>query len=254
LIRRVFLIAAFVTAGFAQPGPEPPCGNPPFPAYSETGRAPAVKVWLDADAGRNWKPPACSGWSSPGYSTLVATAARFHHTSGTEGLRRRLAAISALGGIRYWSTTAGQWQALIRNAAALESADGGRRKDFSPEELTPGRTLYFEQADNLLGKAAYRLRIRSVSASRVVFETENAGTVRYLLIPVFQPGDAQSVYFFERESAQIWRYYSLARTSAGAGAFAALAGGHEASLINRAVALYRYFAGIPTDQEPPAAR
>jgi hypothetical protein len=29
---------------------------------------------------------------------------------------------------------------------------------------------------------------------------------------------------------------------------------YEASYINRAVAYYRHIAGIPTDQEPPAAR
>jgi hypothetical protein len=30
--------------------------------------------------------------------------------------------------------------------------------------------------------------------------------------------------------------------------------GGDASYINRAVAFYRLVAGIPTDQEPPAAR
>jgi hypothetical protein len=33
-----------------------------------------------------------------------------------------------------------------------------------------------------------------------------------------------------------------------------LINGHEASSINRAVAFYRYLAGIPTNLEPPAAR
>jgi len=30
--------------------------------------------------------------------------------------------------------------------------------------------------------------------------------------------------------------------------------GNESSAVNRAVAFYRYLVGIPTDQEPPAAR
>jgi hypothetical protein len=30
--------------------------------------------------------------------------------------------------------------------------------------------------------------------------------------------------------------------------------GSNASYVNRLAALYRYTAGIPTDQEPPAAR
>ena len=33
-----------------------------------------------------------------------------------------------------------------------------------------------------------------------------------------------------------------------------LTGGHPASWINRAIAFYRHFAGIPTDVEPPAVR
>ena len=33
-----------------------------------------------------------------------------------------------------------------------------------------------------------------------------------------------------------------------------LVGGRQASLINRAVALYRYLAGMPGNVEPPAAR
>jgi hypothetical protein len=32
-----------------------------------------------------------------------------------------------------------------------------------------------------------------------------------------------------------------------------LTAGHDASYVNRAVAFYRFLAGIPTDREPPAA-
>jgi hypothetical protein len=61
----------------------------------------------------------------------------------------------------------------------------------------------------------------------------------------------QSVYFMERESPGVWRYYSIVRTGKNANS---LTIGHEASSINRAVAFYRYLAGIATDKEPPAAR
>jgi hypothetical protein len=61
----------------------------------------------------------------------------------------------------------------------------------------------------------------------------------------------QSVYFLDRESDDLWRYYSIARTGRNA---SRLTAGHDASSINRAVAFYRAMAGIPTDQEPPAAR
>ena len=55
----------------------------------------------------------------------------------------------------------------------------------------------------------------------------------------------------ERRSPGVWTYYSLSRTSPEANP---LARGHAASYLNRAVALFRSVAGIPTDQEPPAAR
>jgi hypothetical protein len=61
----------------------------------------------------------------------------------------------------------------------------------------------------------------------------------------------QSVYFLDRESPDVWRYYSIARTGKNS---SRLTVGHDASSINRAVAYFRRLAGIPTDQEPPAAR
>ena len=70
-------------------------------------------------------------------------------------------------------------------------------------------------------------------------------------VTLFHPGEMQSVYFLDRESDNVWRYYSIARTGRNA---SRLATGHESSSINRAVAFYRSLAGIPTDQEPPAAR
>ena len=70
-------------------------------------------------------------------------------------------------------------------------------------------------------------------------------------VPLFSPGEVQSVYFLDREPDNVWRYYSVARTDKKANSLTA---GHEASSINRAVAYYRHLAGIPTGQEPPAAR
>lgn len=110
--------------------------------------------------------------------------------------------------------------------------------------------MYFQQEDNLSGKAVYRLRIGSASPDRLVFETENTSTMRYFLIPLFYPGEMQSVYFLERESQDVWRYYSIARMGKNA---SRLTVGHDASSVNRAVAFYRYLVGIPTDKEPPAS-
>jgi hypothetical protein len=185
-----------------------------------------------------------------GFTSLVTTVARFRHTSDAEGLLRHIGAISELAGMRYWSTTHQQWQTLVVNAYALTgSLRSQRRKDFAPAEMRAGTALYFEQVDNLSGKALYRLHIAEASADRLVFDIENISTMRYLLVPVFHPGGMQSVYFLDRESDDVWRYYNIVRMNANH-----LFAGNESSAINRSVAFYRHMVGIPTDREPAAAR
>jgi hypothetical protein len=235
----------------ADTAPTPPCGSAAFPPYPDLENSPAVRSWDRAESGRDWTPPACTGWTDPGFTTLVVAVARFRHASGAEGLLRRIGAISEHAGIRYWSTSHKRWQTLIIGSHALSEATGDRRRgDFSPGELAEGKTLYFQQEDNLAGKATYRMRIRSASPDRVVFDTENTGSIRYLLMPMFRPGDMQSITFLDRESKDVWRYYSITRTGRNANLLTA---GYEASSINRAVAFFRYLAGIPTDLEPPAS-
>ena len=224
----------------------------PFRPTLALDSSPIVKFWSESDFGRDWRPPACTGWAEVGFSTLVTTVARFRYTSGAEGLLRHIGAISELAGMRYWSTTHKQWQTLIVDAHALTgSQPGQRREDFTPDEMKEGKVLYFEQVDNLSGKAIYRMHIAEASADRIVFDVENVSIMRYFLVTLFHPGEMQSIYFLDRESDDVWRYYSIARTGRNA---SRLATGHESSSINRAVAFYRSLVGIPTDQEPPAAR
>jgi hypothetical protein len=105
--------------GYAQIGPQPPCGMEPVPAYPELDNSPVVKAWSKSDVGGDWKPPACTGWGAVGFTTLATTVARFRHNSEAEDLLRRMGAISELTGMRYWSTSHKQWQTLIVNAYAL---------------------------------------------------------------------------------------------------------------------------------------
>ena len=157
---------------------------------------------------------------------------------------RHIGAISELSGMRYWSTTHKQWQTLIVDAYALtNSQPGQRRGDFTSDEMKEGKVLYFEQVDNLSGKAIYRLHIVEASADRLVFDVENVSPMRYWFIPIFHPGDLQSMYFLDRESDNVWRYYSIVRTGKNA---SGLIAGNESSSVNRAVAFYRYLVGIPT--------
>lgn len=183
---------------------------------------------------------------------VLALAARFRFAGGMDQLRRKVGAVSTTKGILYWSATSKQWKPLVLDAHALAGPESDQgRADFSPEEIAEGRTLFFHQVDNLLGDVAYRMRIRSAAKDRLVFDVENAVPIKYLTITLFEPGQIQSICYLQQESAEVWRYYSLGRTS---GKAAALLPGHEASTINRAVALFRHLAGIPTGQEPPAAR
>jgi hypothetical protein len=244
----------FQTHAYSQFGPQPPCGTrtEPVPPYPSLDVPANVKMWSKSDFGRDWKPPACTGWTAVGFTTLITTVARFRPGSEAEGLLRQVGAISKFAGMRYWSTTHKQWQTLIVAAHALTGLQPGRRrKDFAPDEVQKGKVLYFEQVDNRSGRAIYRMHIAEASSDRLVFDVENVSTIRYLYIPVLQSGEMQSVYFLERESEDVWRYYGIARTGQSANRLIA---GNESSAINRAVAFYRHLVGIPTDQEPPAAR
>lgn len=200
---------------------------------------------------RDWLPPACTGWTTTGFTTLVVTAARFRYDSGVDGLLRRVGAISESAGIRYWSTTRKRWKTLIVSARALTGPDGSMpRKDFLPDEIREGKPLYFQQEENLFGNVIYRLKMRSASPDRLVFETENTSTVKGMFGNMFQPGEIQGLYFLEPESGGVWRYYGLLRTSRNANRMTM---GHEASYLNRAAAIYRHLVGIPTDRDPPVS-
>lgn len=256
-IQQIFWFILLVTLicplhGRAQSGPQPPCGNEPVPPYPRLGDSAIVKSWKKSEVGSNWRPPACSGWEALGFTTLVTTVARFRYTSEASGLLRHIGAISELRGMRYWSTTHKQWQTLILNAYALtDNQPRRRREDFQPDEMKEGKLLYFEQVDNLSGKATYRMHIAEASADRLVFDVENISTIHYLFMPLFPPGEIQSTYFLDRESQDVWLFYSIVRTGTNSNR---LLIGNESSAVNRAVAFYRYLVGIPTDQDPPVAR
>lgn len=236
----------------AQSRPQMPCGLEAIPPYPDLSNAPIVTFWSQNSLGADWKPPACTGWTADGFSTLVTATARLRGPSSADGLLRRIGAISQLAGMRYWSTTHRRWQTLIVDAHALTGPQGDhRRNDFSPDEMTVGAVLYYEQLDNLSGKAVYRMHIAEASEGRIVFDVENVSTMRYFLLTLFRPAELQTIYFLDRDSQDVWRYYYVVRTGKNA---SSLTAGKQASSINRAVAFFRHLAGLPGDLEPPAAR
>ena len=113
------------------------------------------------------------------------------------------------------------------------------------------RKLYFAHDDNRTsGEVIYRLRVQELTLDRLVVTTENVSPVRKLMLRLAEPGGLQSVHFLERKTPHVWRYYVLARTAED---FTFLLGVTDRSYVNRAVALYRHFIGIPTDRDLPLA-
>jgi hypothetical protein len=167
-----------------------------------------------------------------------------------DALLTRFGAVSRTSGIQYWSVTEKRWRTLITEAHAVQPNAGETRTDFSAAEFSPGNLLSFSQADTGSGRVIYRMRTLSRTSTRVVIETENASTIRFLLVPLFHPGDLQSVYILEHQADDVWLYYDLTRIGTGA---SPLTDGHTDSGINRAVAFFRHLAGTPTNQEPPPA-
>lgn len=235
--------------------PTPPCGGRVSPAsYGDSGAAPSVTVWHDAELPANWQAPACAGWSAGQPSAVIPLAGTFAFAGTSDDLLASFGAISKLQGIRYWSVGDNKWRDLIVDAAALENGKSPRhRADFTAAEMRSGQSLYFRQSDSRSSSPViYRMRVLEATPDRVVVEMENVSPVKLLLFSVYGSGDLKATYFLDRVSPTQWRFYSL--SSVHETAIAGLGGNHDASYINRAVAFYRHIAGIRTDQEPPMAR
>jgi hypothetical protein len=142
---------------------------------------------------------------------------------------------------------------MIVDAYAVTGATGSTPKGFLAGRDFGRKCSYYQQTDNLSGKAMYRMHI--IARLPIAWcSKQKTSPPCAICCPTFRPGDLQSIYFLDRESHgsnDVWRYYSLVRTGRKA---SKLITGHEASSVNRAVAFYRYLAGIPTNMEPPAAR
>jgi hypothetical protein len=227
----------------------PPCGAPPVPAYAAPAAKPNVAIWRD---GGGLKFPGCRGWRSGPFRMAVALAGSIRHGGGADELLQRFGRISSLKTIRYWSVSDQEWRPLIDDAAALEGPDPARRRgDFAFAEMMPGVELHFVQAESRLGvPVVYRMRVLELRPDRIVVETENVSALRLALVPIMRAGETRTVHILERLEPGRWGYYGLALSAQDSGSYF---GVRDASLVNRAAAFYRHFAGIPTDREPPLA-
>jgi uncharacterized protein DUF6675 len=221
--------------------PRPPCmASPPEPGYAADGHTPNIRVWNRREQTAPWVPPACTGWTAKGSGVLVAVAGSFSGGSGDD-LLKRFASISRLQGLLYWSVSESGWRTLITHATALEGADLDHpRQDFSLAEMKEGEDLYFAQSDNRTsGDVVYRMEVKQADPSRLVIAIDNVTAVRRFLVPLFEPGDLQSVHYLERTAQGRWSYYGLAWAGEQGPSLLQMP---DASYVNRALAFYRHFA------------
>ena len=230
-----------------------PCGSDPYPAYAPPGPLPTLALWHAGELPANWVPPECTGWDSREGGILFAVAGRFKHGGSFDALLARAGAFSRQTEIRRWNVKKRRWEQQYKASAALKDSDpASRRPDFKPAEFVIGARLYFMQdAMDSLGPIVHELTVRERSATRIIMTTRNINRGKILGIPVIGLGGLEGFFMVEHESGPIWRYYSLTRVHLLiSDAMAPPPKDH----LNKAVALFRFLAGIPTDTEPPAAQ
>jgi len=231
--------------------PQLPCdGLPPRPVYSAPGSFPNLQIAHGGVATDGVLFPKCTGWKSPGFKLLMALSAGFRFDGTGDDLLARFAAVSNAKGIRYWSVSDREWETLVIDAAALNGPDVNRRRpDFDVSEITEGKVLYFLEQDNRSPEPViYGMEVLERGPNRLVIAVENYTPLRMWLMTLFPPHQLQFLHILDARGYGIWGLFTLVRTGLGA---RALSSGHDASYVSRAVAFYRHFALIPTDQNPP---
>jgi len=229
------------------------CDDVKHPPYPAIGMPPIIQTWRPGNVDTVPAAPDCSGLNLRNFTLLVALTGSFSTEEKSDDLLMRFGAISSLRGIRYWSVTDDRWETLITDATALDKSDlAHRRMNFTLEEMKGGKGLYFAESDNRTSsEIIYRMDILKVAPDALSFRMENVSIIRFFLLPLFEPGDLQSVFLLGQISPAVWGYYSLSGIREKG---IASIESHEKSYVNRAAAMYRHFIGVPTDQEPPANR
>jgi hypothetical protein len=141
-------------AASASPNPTSACSAPTWPT-SSVAAPPATAEWSSDHWPRDVTVPACLGWDTSRFASFAAVAGTFH-AADIEDVLRRIGAISAYKGLRYWSVTDHRLEPLIIDAFAVADAPAKlARQDFAPAELTEGRALLFSQRDKDLRTALF---------------------------------------------------------------------------------------------------
>jgi uncharacterized protein DUF6675 len=185
------------------------------------------------------------------HATWVTVAATIQTSLSREALLGRFGAISELQQVQYWSTTDQAWRPMVSAAYAVSSANTEQpRADYSSAELA-GPTRYYRITDTrTYVPVNYSLQIHPAAHGQIFVETTNVDPIKKWGFTLYRPDGLHTLYFLSERSPGIWTYYSITRAAPAT----FLAGGHEKSYVNRAIALYRHYLELPPTTDPPAAR
>ena len=116
----------------------------------------------------------------------------------------------------------------------------------------PGPVKHFWlEEQGPVGAAVFRLRVLERSRDRLIVDIRNQRAANPPVHPKISAGGYRYLFMFERHAPGVWRYYGLTGLR---GKGAAAVTWFRNSYVNRAVAVFRYIAAVPTECEPPAAR
>jgi uncharacterized protein DUF6675 len=243
LAAALVLLASTAAYAAGASAPRPPCDSDPVPAYGEAND-PSMESWSRLE----WAAPACLAWSDSRYKFVIAIAGRIE-AADAEAVRSRLGAVSTSRGLLYWSVTESAWRVLIKDAAALSSAQGDRRDDFAPAELREGATLHFMEQDNRSDEpVTYAMHVLESRPGRILVETENVTPIKALLATLFPPGTLRTAWIVTRIDSHTWGFYGISAATERASGLVSLA---KRSYENRARALFAHFAGSAMPHDEP---
>jgi hypothetical protein len=192
----------------------------------------------------------------PQRSELVATVQQAGLTTGVEllrlyegkqdfstpeahlGIYNILRSISTMKGIQYYSVTRKKMRTLFAESYVVDNPQAQvPEADPVAESIPAESTLFVFQEDLTFGKILYQSRFRYEDGSFSV-QTRNLTTMRYLLLPVVQPGRSLSILVVVPEGNRILFYGA---TGAHTLQFFGLERSREDSSYNRLQALYGWF-------------
>lgn len=200
-----------------------------------------------------WQLAPCLGWPVKPTTVLIATAGRFKQAGTVRAVLARLGAVSTHISIHYWSVLRQKWRPLLEQSYALTASEPfDRRRDFTTDELQTGdHVLVLQDENGPVRELIQQFSIIHRDAEKLIVNATNLTSSTMLLVTLLEVGGSDMHLWLERESGQIWTYYSLTRLS-GSKLLAKPA--LERSYMNRAAAFFHFLADTPDELQSPAAR